>query len=76
MSFLLLCISRKRILALFKVKCYLKHFHKNDLKTTQKPQKQSSGGILKKVVLKNFAKLAGQHLCWSLLKIKLQETPS
>ena len=39
------------------LKFYLKHLHKNDLKTTQNPQKQPPGGILKKVVLKNFAKL-------------------
>ena len=37
--------------------------HKNDLKTTQNPQKQPPGGVLKKVVLKVFAKLAGKHLC-------------
>ena len=41
--------------------------HKNDLKTTQNPQKQPPGGVLKKVVLKVFAKIAGKHLCRSLI---------
>ena len=34
---------------------------KNNLKTTQNPPKQPPGGVLKKVVLKNFTELGGQH---------------
>ena len=38
-----------------------------------KTQKQLSGGVLKKVVLKNFAEFTGKYLCWSLFfLIKLQ----
>ena len=36
------------------------------------PQKQSSGGVLRKGVLRNFAKLTGKHLCQGLFLIKLQ----
>ena len=50
----------------FYIKFHLKNLHKNDLKTTQNPQKQPPGGVLKKAVLKNLAKLAGQHLCRGL----------
>ena len=49
---------------LLKVKFYSKHLHKNDLETIQNPGKQLPGGVLKKyfvlkkAVLKNFAKSA------------------
>ena len=51
MLFLVLYISRKKLLVLFKVKFCLKHLHKDDLKTTQNPQNQP-GGVLKKLFLK------------------------
>ena len=35
-------------------------------------QKQSPGGVLKKVILKFFAKFAGKHLYWSIYLTKLQ----
>ena len=66
---------QKECCGAFYIKFYLKHLHENHLKTTQNPQKQPPGGVLKKVALKNLAKLAGQHLFRSFL-IKLQETPS
>ena len=50
----------------FYIKFYLKHLHKNNLKATQNPQGQPPVGVLKKVALKNFAKLAGQNLFRSL----------
>ena len=50
----------------FYIKFYLKHIYRNGLKTTQNPQKQPPADVLKKAVLKSFAKLAGQHLCRSL----------
>ena len=56
---------QKEAFGTFYIKLYLEHLHNNDLKTTQNPQKQPSGGVLKKAVLKNLAKLAGQHLCRS-----------
>ena len=37
-------------------------------------QKQSSGGVLKKVILKNFAKFTGIHLCQSLFFNKVTDT--
>ena len=58
---------QKETFGAFYIKFYLKHLHKNNLKATQNPQKQPPRGVLKKAVLKNFAKLAGQHLCRSLI---------
>ena len=58
------------------MKLHLKLLHKNDLKTTQDPQKQPPGGVLKKGVGKNFAKLARQQLVGVSFLITLQETPS
>ena len=37
-------------------------------------QKQSSGGILQKGVLRNFAKLTGKHLCQSFFFNKVSDT--
>ena len=34
----------------FYIKFYLKHLHKNDLKTIQNPQKQPLGGVPKKKI--------------------------
>ena len=53
---------QKETFGAFNIKLYLKYLHKSDLKATQNPQKQPPVGVLKKFVLKNFAKLAGQHL--------------
>ena len=39
---------------------------KNLSKFTDKIKKQSSGGVLSKGVLKNFAKFIEKHLCWNL----------
>ena len=39
---------------------------KNFLKFTDKPKKQSSGGVLSKDVLKNFAISAEKYLCGNL----------
>ena len=72
MLLLVLYISGKKLDAF-----YIKIVCKNDIKTTQNPQKQPLGGALKKVVLKNFAKLAVKiPLSEPLFLIKLQETPS
>ena len=57
---------QKETFGAFYIKLYLKYLHKSDLKATQNPQKHPPVGVLKKVVLKNFAKLAEQHLCRSL----------
>ena len=57
---------QKETFVAFYIRFYLKHIHKNDLKTTQNPQKPPPGVVLKKVAFKNFAKLAGKHLCQSL----------
>ena len=57
---------QKETFGAFYIKFYLKHIHKNGLKATQNPQKQPPADVLKKAVLKNFAKLAGQHLCLRL----------
>ena len=35
---------------------------------TIKPSEATSGGILLKQVLENFANFTGKHLCWSLLQ--------
>ena len=39
---------------------------KNFSKVTGKHKKQSSGGVLSKVVLNKFTKFTEKHLCWSL----------
>ena len=57
---------QKETFGAFYIKLYLKYLRKSDLKATQNPQKQPPVGVLKKVVYKNFAKLAEQHLCRSL----------
>ena len=57
---------QKETFGAFYIKFYVKHVHKNDLKVTQNPQQQLPVSVLKKVLLKNFAKLAGQNLCRSL----------
>ena len=60
---------QKETFGAFYIKFYLKHLYKSDLKTTQNPQKQPPGCVLKKAVLKDFAKLAGQHLCLFFNKV-------
>ena len=51
------------------------HYKRGDLKKfskfTAKYKKQSSGSVLSKDVLKNFAKFTNQHLCRTLF-FKLQ----
>ena len=64
---------QKETFGAFYIKFYLKILHKNDLKATQNPQRQPLGSVLKKFVLKNFAKLAGQHLCRSLFSNEVVE---
>ena len=44
---------------------------KNFSQFTDKLKKQSSGGVLSKYVLKNFAKLTGKHLCRNLFIYKV-----
>ena len=44
---------------------------KNFSQFTDKLKKQSSGGVLSKYVLKNFAKLTGKHLCRNLFVYKV-----
>ena len=67
---------QKGTFSAFCIKLHLKLLHKNDLKTTQDLQKQPPGGVLKKGVRKNFAKLARQQLVGVSFLITLQETPS
>ena len=45
---------------------------KQNSKTNEKIQKQSSRRVYKKGVFKNFAKFTGKHLRWSLFLTELQ----
>ena len=44
-----------------------KQSSKKTFKTVAITQKQSSGGVQKKGILKNFGKFKGKHLCQSLI---------
>ena len=60
------------IISSFSEVLYKKGFLKSLSKFTDKHKKQSSGGVLSKDALKNFAKSTEKHLCGSLFLIKLQ----
>ena len=66
---------QKETLGAFYIKFYLKHLHKSYLKATQNPQ-QPPVGVMKKVVLTNFVKLACNTCVGVSFLIRLQETPS
>ena len=51
----------------FKEKLEAKRVSSTNISQISRPE-----AILKKVVLKNFAKLTGKYLCWSLFFKKLQ----
>ena len=59
--------SRNKLCSKIEKACFLLvHWVAKNNSANENIQKKSSGGVLSKWILKNFAKFTGKHLHWSL----------